>query len=133
MCSRLRQTSKFTSSLCHLAGCESTSISSSVVSNSLRPHRLWPTRLFCPWDSPGKNTGMGCHSLLQGIFPTQGLNLGLLNYRQILYHLSHQGSPKQALGGSFKLLRTSVFSSANGVCQYLVGAGFGVENSIRAQ
>ena len=35
---------------------------------------------------------MGCHALLQGIFPTQGLNLGVLNCRQILYHLSHQGS-----------------------------------------
>ena len=41
-------------------------------------------------DSPGKNTGVGCHSLLQGIFLTKGLNLGLLNCRQILYHLSHQ-------------------------------------------
>ena len=44
-------------------------------------------------DSPGKNTGMGCYALLQGIFPTQGLNPGLLHCRQILYHLSHQGSP----------------------------------------
>ena len=44
-------------------------------------------------DSPGKNTGVGCHALLQGIFPTQGSNLGLLNCRQILYCLSHQGSP----------------------------------------
>ena len=35
---------------------------------------IQPTRLFCPWDSPGKNTGVGCHALLQGIFPTQGLN-----------------------------------------------------------
>ena len=43
-------------------------------------------------DSPGKNTGVGCHSLLQGIFPTQGSNLGLLHCRQILYHLSHQGN-----------------------------------------
>jgi len=43
-------------------------------------------------DSPGKNTGMGCHALLQGIFPTQGLNTGLLHCRQILYCLSHQGS-----------------------------------------
>ena len=43
-------------------------------------------------DSPGKNTGMGCHALLQGIFPTQGLNPGLPHYKQILYHLSHQGS-----------------------------------------
>ena len=43
-------------------------------------------------DSPGKNTGVGCHALLQGIFPTQGSNPGLPHYRQILYHLSHQGS-----------------------------------------
>ena len=43
-------------------------------------------------DSPGKNTGVGCHALLQGIFPTQGLNPGLPHCRQILYHLSHQGS-----------------------------------------
>ena len=42
---------------------------------------------------PGKNTEVGCHALLQGIFPTQGSNLGLLHCRQILYHLSHQGSP----------------------------------------
>ena len=47
-------------------------------------------RLLCPWNSPGKNTGMGRHSLLQVIFPTQGLNLGPLHCRQ--YHLSHQGS-----------------------------------------
>ena len=44
-------------------------------------------------DSPGKNTGVGCHALLQGIFPTQGSNPGLPHCRQILYHLSHQGSP----------------------------------------
>ena len=44
-------------------------------------------------DSPGKNTGVGCHALLQGIFATQGSNLGLLHHRQILYHLRHQGSP----------------------------------------
>ena len=44
-------------------------------------------------DSPGKNTGVGCHALLQGIFPNQGLNSGLPHYRQILYGLSHQGSP----------------------------------------
>ena len=45
-------------------------------------------------DSPGKNTGVGCHALLRGIFPTQGLNPGLPHCRWILYHLSHQGSPK---------------------------------------
>ena len=44
-------------------------------------------------DSPGKNAGVGCPALLQGIFPTQGLNPGLPNCWQILYHLSHQGSP----------------------------------------
>ena len=65
--------------------------SCSVVSDSLQPHRLLPTRLFCPWNSPGKNTGVGSHSLLKGIIPFQGLNLGLLKSRQILYHLSHQG------------------------------------------
>ena len=48
-----------------------------------------------PWNSPGKNTGVGCHSLLQGIFPggIQASKLGLLHCRQILHHLSHQGSP----------------------------------------
>ena len=64
----------------------------SVESNSLGPHGLSPARLLCPWDSPGKNTGVGCHALFQEIFPTQGLNLGLPHCRQILYHLSHQGS-----------------------------------------
>ena len=44
-------------------------------------------------DFPGKNTGVGCHTLLQRIFPTQGLNPGLPHCRQILYSLSHQGSP----------------------------------------
>ena len=54
-------------------------------SNSLRPH--W---LYSPWNSPGQNTGVGSHSLLQGIFPTQGLNPGLQHCRWILYQLSHQ-------------------------------------------
>ena len=56
-------------------------------------HELQPTRLLCPWNSTGKNIGVGCHSLLQGIFLTQGLNPGLLEYRQILHYLSYQGSP----------------------------------------
>ena len=50
-------------------------------------------RLLSPWAIPGKNTEVGSHSLLQGILLAQGLNLGLLHCRQILYHLSHQGSP----------------------------------------
>ena len=68
-------------------------ISHSVVSDSLWPHGLGPTRLLCPWDSPGKNTGMDCHFLLQGIFPIQGSNLDLLHCSQILYSQSPQGSP----------------------------------------
>ena len=47
-----------------------------------------------PWDSLGQNTGVGCHSLPQGIFPTQGSNPGLPYGKWILYHLSHQGSPR---------------------------------------
>ena len=46
------------------------------MSDSLRPHGLY--RPLCPWNSPGKNPGVGSHFLLQGIFPTQGLNLGFL-------------------------------------------------------
>ena len=50
------------------------------------------TKLLCPWDSPGQDTGAHCNFLLKGIFPTQVSNLGLLHCRQILYLLSHQGS-----------------------------------------
>ena len=50
----------------------------SVMSNSVWPYGLQPAMLLRPWDSPGKNTGVGCHALLQGIFPTQRLNLCLL-------------------------------------------------------
>ena len=50
--------------------------------------------LLCPWDSPGKNIGVGSHSLFHGIYLTQGLNQGLLHCRQILYCLSHHGSPR---------------------------------------
>ena len=64
----------------------------SVVSDSLRPHGLGPTRLLSPWDFLGKSTGVGCHFLLQGIFLTQGSNPGLQHCRQMFYPLSHQGS-----------------------------------------
>ena len=66
--------------------------SCSVLSDSLRPHGLQPTMLLRPWAFPSKSTGVGCHFLLQGIFLTQGLNPGLPHCRQMLYHLSHQGS-----------------------------------------
>ena len=49
--------------------------------------------MHSPWNSPGQNTEVGSHSLLQGIFPTQQSNPGLLYHRQILYQLSHQGNP----------------------------------------
>ena len=57
------------------------------MSDSLRPYGL-----YSPWNSPGQNTGVGSLSLLQGIFPTQGLNPGLLHCRQILYQLSCKGN-----------------------------------------
>ena len=68
---------------------ESESEHRSVVSGS-----LWPHGLYSPWNSPGQNAGMGKLSLLQGIFPIQGLNPDLPHYRQILYQLSHKGSPR---------------------------------------
>ena len=62
----------------------------SAVSPSLWPRGLQPARRLRPWDSPGKSTGAGCHSFLQGIFPTQGSNPGLPHY-----HLSTRGSPME--------------------------------------
>ena len=59
----------------------------------LLPRGLQPTRLLCSWDFPGRNTGMGCHFLLQGIFQIQGSNLHLLLGRWILYH----GATREAL------------------------------------
>ena len=65
----------------------------SVVSNSLQPP--WTVaRLLCPGGSPGQRTGVGSHSIIQGIFPTQGSNPGLLCCRRTLYQLSHKGSPR---------------------------------------
>ena len=60
-----------------------------VVSDS-----VWPHGLSNPWNSPGQNTGVGSLSLLQVMFPNQGLNPGLLHCRQSLYQLSHKGSPR---------------------------------------
>ena len=55
--------------------------SATVVSDSLQPHGLQPARLLCPWGSPGRNTGVGCHALLQGIVLTQGSNPSLLHWQ----------------------------------------------------
>ena len=63
-----------------------------VLSDSLQPYGIAKT-LCSPWHSPGQNPGVGSLSLFQGIFPAQGLNLGLLHCKWILYQLSHMGSP----------------------------------------
>ena len=68
----------------------------SVVHDCLRCHALKPARLLCPWASPGSDTGVGCHFLLQRIFPTQGWNpclLRLLQWQTDSLPLSHLGSP----------------------------------------
>ena len=63
-------------------------------SYSVMVNSLWPYELYSPWNSPGQNTGVGSFSLLQGIFPAQGSNPGLLHCRWTLYQLSHTGSPR---------------------------------------
>ena len=68
-------------------GCES-------ESRSVVPDSLQPRGPYSPWNSPGQNPGVGSLSLLQGIFPTEGLNSGLPHCRQILYQLSHKGCPR---------------------------------------
>jgi len=74
------------------------------MSDSLRPHRLLPARLLCPWDSPGKNTRVGCYALLQVTSPTQGWNLCLLHCGRIPYcwttgkPLSTEGTPQTEQG-----------------------------------
>ena len=73
--------------------------------------------LLRPWDFPGKSTGVGCHFLLQGIFPTQESNLSLPRCRQMLYHLSHQGSPNgfmfwKQISGSQAFSEQGILASA---------------------
>ena len=74
----------------------------SVMSDSVRPHRWQPTRLPHPWDSPGKSTDMGCHFLLQGIFPTKGLNL-------LLLHLLHWQAGSLPLAAPEKTLVPNIY------------------------
>ena len=71
----------------------SISVQTLCESHSVVSHSLWPHGLCSSWNSPGWNTGVGSLSLLQWIFPTQESNRGLLHCRQILYQLSHKGSP----------------------------------------
>ena len=65
----------------------------SVLSEALWPHGLRPARLLCPWDSPGKNTGAGCHAVLQGTFPTQGWKPHLLHWKADSSPLVPPGKP----------------------------------------
>ena len=77
-----------------------------VVSDSLRPHGMQRARLVHPWDFPGKNTGVGCHCLLQRIFSTQGSNPHLLHWKVDSFLLSHQRSPLKAPKGcSFGMIQ----------------------------
>ena len=64
---------------------------------TLRPYGLYPARLLCPWDSAGKNTGVGFHFFLQGIFLTQGSNLHLLHWQADSLLLHHRGSTKDCV------------------------------------
>ena len=75
-----------------------------VLSDSMRPYGLWPARILCPWVSPGKNTGMGCHALLQGIFPTQESNPHLLR----LLHWQAGSLPLAPPGKAQNQMRTSL-------------------------
>ena len=87
------------------------------MSDSLRTHGI-----YSPWNSPGQNTGVGSCSLLQGIFPTQGSNPGLLHCRRVLYQLSHKVSPRIlewvtcyfSSGSSWPKNRTGVSCTAGG-------------------
>ena len=71
-----------------------------ISSNSLRPCELYVTGFLCPWNSPGKNTGVSCQSLLQGIFPTQGLNLESPILQADSLPAEPQGKPKNTGVGS---------------------------------
>ena len=92
-------------------------VSRSVVSDSLRPHGLQPARLLCPWDSSGKITGIGCHTLLQGIFPTQGSNPAFPHCRRILYRLSPQESPGCAEAEFIQCLPRDPANAPTGPCK----------------
>ena len=74
----------------------------SVAFDSLQPYGLWPTGLLCPWDFTDKNTGVGCHFLLQGIFPILGWNLLLLLDRRIPYHWAFRGHEFKQIPGDYE-------------------------------
>ena len=79
----------------HKEGWQKDKGSLSPVQLLVTPKTIQPAKLLCLWNSPGKNPGVGCHSILQGIFPTQRLNLGLPHCRQILLPSEPPGKPKE--------------------------------------
>ena len=81
----------------------------SVVSSALQPHGLWPARLLYPWNFSGKNTGVGCHFLLQGIFQTQGFNPHLLH----LLHWQAGSLPAEPPGKLHALYNNSTITFPN--------------------
>ena len=88
------------------------------------PWRVACTKLLHPWDFLGKSTGVGCHSLLQGIFLTQGLNPGLPHCRQMLYYLSHQGKSKKSANRASLVVQTvKRLSSSAGDLGLIPGSG----------
>ena len=89
-----------------------------------------PLDLYRPWNSPSQNTGVSSRSLLQGIFPTQGLNPGLPHCRQILYKLSHQGSPRMLEWVAYPFSRGS-FRPRNQTGVSCIAAGFFTNWAIR--
>ena len=91
----------------------------SAVSDS-----LWPHGLQSPWNSPGQNTGVQSLSLLQRIFPTQGLNPGLPNCRRILYQLSHKGSPRMLEWVAYPFFRGSSWPRNQTRVPYVAGGFF---------
>ena len=104
---------------------DSESESHSVMSDSSQPHRLYSS-----WNSPGQNTGVGSLSLLQGSFPTQGLNPGLPHCRQILYQLSHKGSPRIMEWVPYPFSSRSS-RSKNGTGVSCIAGGFFTNSAIR--
>ena len=86
-----------------------------IYPNSTLPGRqwLWPPRLLCPWDSLSENTGMGSHSLLQGIFPAQGSNPCFLHCRQILYHLKSPGKPQRRYTQGYNFRYATVWDKSS--------------------
>ena len=103
----LEKKKRFSSSTCERCPFWYLVCAYSVMSDSLRPYGLKPIKPLCPWDSPGKNTGLGCHFLLQRIFLTQGLNRCLLHWQADSLPLNHLGSP---LVSQVYLIEASVFN-----------------------